>query len=83
MGGELLGFTARLLFGPLWEGAPAGAGGGESLDLSKALGSGMALSLRRFAPPFPFWHCVPPPPYRGSLSRRGRLYAPPQWAFTL
>ena len=51
MGGELLGFTARLLFGPLWEGAPAGAGGGESLDLFKALGSGMALSLRRFAPP--------------------------------
>ena len=60
---------------PLCEGAPPAGGGGESCTAVRNIsGYGKVLSLRPFGAPLPFWRFAPPPPYRGSLSRRGRLF---------
>ena len=60
--------------GPLCEGAPPAGGGGENCTAVRNIsGYGKALSLRPFGAPPPLAQ-APPPPYRGSLSRRGRLF---------
>ena len=63
--------------GPLCEGAPAAAGGGENLTATRNIsGHGKALSLRPCgATALPLAQ-APPPPSRGSLSRRGRQASP-------
>ena len=65
----------RSPLGPLCEGAPPADGGGESCTAVRNIsGYGKVLSLRPFGAPLPFWRFAPPPPYRGSLSLRGRLF---------
>ena len=36
---------------------------------------GRSPLIRPCGPPHPFWRCAPPPPYRGSLSPRGKALA--------
>ena len=60
---------------PLCEGTPPAGGGGESCTAVQNIsGYGKVLSLRPFGAPLPPLAQAPPPPYRGSLSRRGRLF---------
>ena len=64
----------RSPLGPSARGSAAG-GGGESCAVARNIsGYGKVLSLRPFGAPLPPLAQAPPPPYRGSLSRRGRLF---------
>ena len=61
--------------GPLCEGAPPAGGGGENCTAVRNIsGYGKVLSLRPFGAPLPLWRKRHLPPYRGSLSRRGRFF---------
>ena len=65
----------RSPLGPLCEGAPPAGGGGESCTAVRNIsGYGKVLSLRPLRGTAPHLAQAPPPPYRGSLSRRGRLF---------
>ena len=37
--------------------------------------NGRSPLIRPCGPPHPFWRCAPPPPYRGSLSPRGKAFS--------
>ena len=65
----------RSPLGPLCEGAPPAGGGGENCTNARNIsGYGKVLSLRFFRAPLPLWRKRHLPPYRGSLSRRGRFF---------
>ena len=71
--------TVRSPLGPLCEGAPPAGGGGENCTVAQNIsGYGKVLSLRPFGAPLPPLAQAPPPPYRGSLSRRGRFFDTPR-----
>ena len=57
----------RSPLGPSARGSAAGGGGESCTAVQNISGYGKVLSLRPLAQ-------APPPPYRGSLSRRGRLF---------
>ena len=60
---------------PLCEGAPPAGGGGENYTVARNIsGYGKVFSLRLFGAPLPLWRKRHLPPYRGSLSRRGRFF---------
>ena len=60
----------QLRKGPLCEGTPAKRVG---RDLTWRHFMKMSLPQSASLTALPLWHFVPPPPYRGSLSRRGSL----------
>ena len=65
----------RSPLGPLCEGAPPAGGGGENCTVAQNIsGYDKVLSLRHFGAPLPLWCNRHLPPYRGSLSRRGRFF---------
>ena len=61
------------IFGPLCEGAPAKRVGERAFSKCQFWGWDKVLSLCPFGATAPPLAQAPPPPYRGSLSRRGRL----------
>ena len=64
----------RSPLGPSARGSAAGGGGESCTAVQNISGYGKVLSLRLFGAPLPPLAQAPPPPYRGSLSRRGRLF---------
>ena len=64
----------RSPLGPSARGSAAGGGGENLAAIRNISGYGKVLSLRPFGAPLPPLAQAPPPPYRGSLSRRGRLF---------
>ena len=64
----------RSPLGPSARGSAAGGGGESCTAVQNISGYGKVLSLRPFGAPLPPLAQAPPPPYRGSLSRRGRLF---------